>query len=181
MLNWSNRVTKSITFTQEEIDQDLLAQIEVELDRHPHKTFSDLCKEALWQLLNTSTSMLDAKPELPVTTPVTTPATTQSVAPIAPARISSELEQIAQLRRQFYDLEQRLLSHESSRFEAIEQQIQYLAQKLERLEAQPVSHFDLPPSPEPIPEAIESEDDDADQPVEADPLLSRLSQYIDDF
>jgi hypothetical protein len=213
MLNWSNRVTKSITFTQEEIDRDLLAQIEVELDRHPHKTFSDLCKEALWQLLNTPTSMLDAEPGLsvatsvptsvatgvsapvdsPVTTPITTPVAapvvaqvTTSVAPpvttpIAPAGVSIELDQIAQLRRQFYDLEQRMLSSESRRFDAIEQQIQHLERRLALLETQPDSHLGSPPAPEPIPEAIESAGDDAAQPAEADPLLSRLSQYIDEF
>jgi hypothetical protein len=209
MLNWSNRVTKSITFTKEEIDLDLLAQIEVELDRHPHKTFSDLCKEALWQLLNTPTSMLDAEPGLPVATsvptsvatgvsapvdsPVTTPITapvvapvTTSVAPpvktpIAPAGVSIELDQIAQLRRQFYDLEQRMLSSESRRFDAIEQQIQYLERRLALLETQPDSHLGSPPAPEQIPEAIESGGDDAAQPAEADPLLSRLSQYIDEF
>ncbi len=202
MLNWSNRVTKSITFTQEDIDLELLSQIEIELDRHPHKTFSDLCKEALWQLLNTPASSIEAELALSVTTPAVTPISTPAdslatsiiavpistkvAAPVVAAPgTSSEMEQIAQLRRQFYDLEQRLLSRESSRFDAIEQQIQYLAQRLDLLENQPDPHYispnsTPPPSPEPILEAIESADDGALTP-EADPLLSRLSQYIDEF
>ena len=202
MLNWSNRVTKSITFTREDIDLELLSQIEIELDRHPHKTFSDLCKEALWQLLNTPASSIEAELALSVTTPAVTPISTPAdslatsiiavpistkvAAPVVAAPgTSSEMEQIAQLRRQFYDLEQRLLSRESSRFDAIEQQIQYLAQRLDLLENQPDPHYispnsTPPPSPEPILEAIESADDGALTP-EADPLLSRLSQYIDEF
>src|ERR687886_766630 len=51
MFPWSKKITKPVTFNSEVADDTLLAVVETELMKQPHKTFSDLCKEALWQFL----------------------------------------------------------------------------------------------------------------------------------
>jgi hypothetical protein len=57
MFQRSNKTNRSVTFNLEVADQTLLAVIETELAKQPHKTFSDLCKEALWQFLYISESV----------------------------------------------------------------------------------------------------------------------------
>jgi hypothetical protein len=57
MFPWSKKISKSVRFSQELADQSLLAVVETELVKQPHKSFSDLCKEALWQSLCISESV----------------------------------------------------------------------------------------------------------------------------
>jgi hypothetical protein len=51
MFQWLKKVVKSVTFEPEIADESLLAQVENYLEAQPDKTFSDLCKEALWKFL----------------------------------------------------------------------------------------------------------------------------------
>ena len=51
MFQWSKKVVKSVTFNPGVADESLLALVESHLEKQPDKTFSDLCKEALWQSL----------------------------------------------------------------------------------------------------------------------------------
>ncbi len=51
MFQWSKKVVKSVTFNPGVADESLLAVVESHLEQQPDKTFSDLCKEALWQSL----------------------------------------------------------------------------------------------------------------------------------
>ncbi len=46
---WAKK--KSVTFTSDSADQNLLADIEQVLAEHQYENFSDLCKQALWQFL----------------------------------------------------------------------------------------------------------------------------------
>jgi hypothetical protein len=192
MFNWSSRVTKSITFTQEAEDRELLARIEAELDRHPNITFSDLCKEALWQLLNVPSQAV-APSSVPLTVPAATPSTvglngpTPTVSPTdAPLDSPARDEEIARLR---------LLAQQSSRFEAIEQQLQQLAQRLESGETQQAQPSNLSqpaqphgnpssapmPAPSEPPQTVDESRNSPPHSAEADPVISRLSQYLDDF
>lgn len=54
MLWAKNKGNFSVIFTEESADQTLLAAIEKELNSTQYQTFSNLCKQALWQFLSVS-------------------------------------------------------------------------------------------------------------------------------
>ena len=53
---WEKNQKKEVFFTEEAADRQLLAAIEKELNSHKYRTFSNLCKQALWQFLDVSSS-----------------------------------------------------------------------------------------------------------------------------
>lgn len=54
---WSkNNKNYSVSFTEDAADQQLLLAIEKELNGQKYQTFSNLCKQALWQFLSISDS-----------------------------------------------------------------------------------------------------------------------------
>ncbi|HIK04500.1 MAG TPA: plasmid segregation centromere-binding protein ParR [Trichormus sp. M33_DOE_039] len=169
MFQWSKKVVKSVTFNPEVADESLLAVVENYLEKQPDKTFSDLCKEALWQTL----------------------CVPESVKPGLKTAATGAVEQkIDDLQRQVADLEERFFAKESNRLEALERQILQLTQQLAHLAItvteRPVV-YSSPPSAPPAP-AVEVVNPTATTPTypvnppeEVDPLISRLSQYLDDF
>jgi hypothetical protein len=209
MFPWSKKNSKSVTFNSEVADETLLAVVETELLKQPHKTFSDLCKEALWQFLCVPESV---RP---------TPKITQGEQGVTDRQV------VAELQRQLADFEQRFLTRESSRWEAIERQMlgnveqRSLAQEtngLETLERQLMADFEQrllakqasrldaierqlnqlsqqltqlslivkqqPPLAPPSQVATEVEAvtvTPTPAPEIDDPLLSRISALIDDF
>lgn len=162
MFPWSKKTVKSVKFNQEVADQSLLAVVEAELMRQPYKTFSDLCKEALWQFL--------CVPEA-----------------VRPSPKTPQREQPSpDVQRQLADFEQRFFAKESSRLEALERQLNQLSQQVAQLasaiERQPLS--DRLPQPTPLPQqekAVEVTTVASSIPQDVDPMLSRLSQFLDDF
>lgn len=171
MFLWSKKTKKSVTFHPEVADESLLAVVETELVKQPHKTFSDLCKEALWQFL--------CVPESVRPTPT-------------PMQQQMQMEQLlAELQRQLADFEQRFFAKESQRLEAMERQLNQLSQQLAQLsfivnhqpKPEPVIH----PSPKPESPArqyapkAEAESPPTPPAEIDDPLLSRLSAFLDDF
>ena len=57
MALWAkNKANFSVAFTEDAADQTLLAAIEKELAFTKYQTFSNLCKQALWQFLSVSES-----------------------------------------------------------------------------------------------------------------------------
>jgi hypothetical protein len=186
MFPWSKKITKPVTFNSEVADETLLAVVETELMKQPHKTFSDLCKEALWQFL----------------------CVPESVRPTTPK--AGQMEQpVAELKRQLAEFEQRFMaresSRESSRLEAIEPQLnQLLHKESSRLDAierqlhqlsgqlaqlsilvnqQPKSESSRPFVPEVKQEVKQAEAVTSTAPPAEidDPLLNRLSAFLDDF
>lgn len=170
MFPWSKKITKSVTFNPDVADETLLAVVESELAKQPHKTFSGLCKEALWQFLCVPESV---RP---------TPKTVQQE-PVA-----------AELKRLMVDFEQRFFVRESKRLEAMEFKLNQLSQQMAQLSL----IADRQPSPQPptslFPEAesmsrkpptrLAPEAEavaPTPSPVVDDPLLNRLSQVLDDF
>jgi hypothetical protein len=169
MFQWSKKVVKSVTFNPDIADESLLAQIETYLESNPDKTFSDLCKDALWQSL--------CVPESPPKAPQAPQA------PPTAGRTAVE-QQISELQRQVAGLEERFFAKESNRLEVMESQILQLTQQVAQLAmmlnqqastqgatvtvatAEVVNNFI--PVPEP-------------PPVEVDPVISRLSEFLDDF
>mgnify|MGYP006246536211 CR=1 FL=1 len=53
---WEKNQKKEVFFTEEAADKQLLAAIEKELNAQKYQTFSNLCKQAIWQFLYVSSS-----------------------------------------------------------------------------------------------------------------------------
>lgn len=178
MFPWSKKITKPVTFNSEVADETLLAVVETELMKQPHKTFNDLCKEALWQFL----------------------CVPESVRPTTPK--AGQMEQpVAELKRQLAEFEQRFLARESSRLEAIEPQLNQLlnreSSRLDAIERQlhqlsgQLAQLSLIVSQQPksepsrpfVPEVKQAEAVTSTAPPAEidDPLLNRLSAFLDDF
>jgi len=109
MFPWSKKTVKSVRFNQEVADQSLLAVVEAELMRQPYKTFSELCKEALWQFL----------------------CVPEAVRPSQ--KMAQKEQQPPELQHQLADFEQRFFAKESSRSEAIDHQLNQLTQQVTQL------------------------------------------------
>lgn len=155
MFQWSKKVVKSVTFNPEIADESLLAQVENYLETQREKTFSDLCKEALWKVF------------LP-----------ESVKPASKtANITTIEQKIGDMQVQIANFEERFFAQESRRLEAIESQMLQLTQQVAKLTTmlgqQPPTY--IPSQPESQPENNEPE------PQEVDPVISRMSQFLDDF
>ncbi|MBD0263594.1 MAG: plasmid segregation centromere-binding protein ParR [Tolypothrix sp. Co-bin9] len=167
MFKWSKKVVKSVTFNPAVADESLLDLVESHLEKDPEKTFSDLCKEALWQSLCVPESVR------PPTTPA--PAT-------APA---FEEQQIAELQRQVADLEERFFAKESNRLEVMERQLLQLSQQVAQLAIMVHERPIIQPQTQAIsaPQEVVNHTTytPAIPPQDVDPVISRLSQYLDDF
>lgn len=111
-----------VKFVPTEADQDLLLAIERALEDESYKSFSDLCKQALRQLL------LSSSPE--------------------PVSMVAVLEQqLMTLQLQIMQLEQRLQESQSNTVAELEQQIQQLSERVTQLEQQPTSSTPQPEAP----------------------------------
>jgi hypothetical protein len=167
MFQWSKKVVKSVTFNPGVADESLLALVESYLEKQPDKTFSDLCKEALWQSLCVPESVRPG--------------------PKTAAPASNEQPQIAELQRQLADLEERFFAKESNRLGAMEYQLLQLSQQVAQL-AIMVNQRPVIQSPYQATQAVEvvnttstAHNAAAATPQEVDPVISRLSQFLDDF
>lgn len=195
---WANKkLTQSVTFTEDAADQTLLEAIEKELSLTKYQTFSNLCKQALWQFLlsspTTQTPVInnDYRPEITSERPSNPPA---NLKPIEDGLLT--------LQRQLGALERQLQAQKpENKTQQLESQVNQLAQQLAQFQATIASKLDAtteaiaqipsqfpqitspaarpepsrsnappPPPPEPTP-----------NPQEADPLLQRLSSLVDDF
>ncbi len=176
MFQWSKKEVKSVTFNPGVADESLLALVESHLEKNPNQSFSDLCKDALWQALCVPESVRPATK----TTPPPTPSPNSGV---------SE-PQFADLHRQVADLEERFLLRESNRLDVMERQLMQLSQQLAQLaitvtqgitvqvaSTQSGSTGDVFITPSPPAPAIAP----VVAPVEVDPVISRLSLLVDDF
>src|ERR687886_443480 len=138
MFPWSKKIRKSVEFNRGLADLSLLEVVESELEKQPHKTFSDLCKEALWQYLCVPES-------------------------VRPSFRTGSLEQ--QLAQQLAQLAL-IVNQQPTPMPPAQ------LTPVSSAQLTPVSSAQLEPTAEamtPTP------------PQEVDPLLSRLSQVLDDF
>ncbi|MBC5793844.1 plasmid segregation centromere-binding protein ParR [Anabaena aphanizomenioides LEGE 00250] len=162
MFQWSKKVVKSVTFNPEIGDESLLAQVESYLEEQPEKTFSDLCKEALWQALCVPDS---ARPS---------PNT---------AALPME-QQLGELQRQIAGLEERFFAKESNRLQVMESQILQLSQQVAQLAIMVNQAASFQPANSSI-ATVEVVNETASTPdptpQEVDPVISRLSSLVDDF
>ncbi|WP_026788733.1 hypothetical protein [Planktothrix rubescens] len=186
---WPNRKqTQSVTFTEDAADQTLLDAIEQELSQAKYQTFSNLCKQALWQFLLLSKSE-PTPPPPPSETPNPNPP---QVLPILPNLQPLE-ERLFEIKNKLTDLEKKVLADDGTKIEKLETQFHQLTQQvtqlqtsinqklteiatgLETVKSQPVIIMESkPPQPEPEPVSQEAM-------AEVDPLLKRLGSLLDDF
>ena len=168
MALWAkNKANFSVAFTEDAADQTLLAAIEKELALTKYQTFSNLCKQALWQFLSVSESA----------------SSTQSF---------QRLEQrIAELVVKFAEFEHNVSAEELSRLEALEHHLSQLSAQLDQLQGSVNSKFaqvsfaQVSKVVEPGPIESESVADDnlvSDAEVaprrDSGPLLERLSSLL---
>ncbi|MCC3475220.1 MULTISPECIES: hypothetical protein [unclassified Microcoleus] len=167
MALWAkNKANFSVAFTEDAADQTLLAAIEKELAFTKYQTFSNLCKQALWQFLSVSESA----------------SSTDS---------SERLEQgIAELAVRFAEFERNVSAEELSRLQGLEHHLSQLGAQLDQLQGSVDSKFAqvsfAQVSKVVEPDPIESESvandtvSDAEVPPrrESDPLLERLSSLL---
>jgi hypothetical protein len=162
MFQWSKKVVKSVTFNPEIGDESLLAQVESYLEAQPEKTFSDLCKEALWQAL----------------------CVPDSVRP-SPNTAAPQMEQkLGELQRQIAGLEERFFAKESNRLQVMESQIFQLSQQVAQLAIMVNQAASIQPATSSVPTVeVVNEPAPAPDPIpqEVDPVISRLSSLVDDF
>ena len=162
---WANKkLVQSVTFIEgDTADIALLEAIEQELSVAKYQTFSNLCKQALWQFL--FVDQLAPTPES--------------------AQPSSQLEgKLAQLQQQIGELEKNVLTQEQNQFYRVEARLNRMAQQLAQLQAtlnqqppqipQPTPETPVTPTPSPQPQEPEPQSTD-------DPLLNRLGTLLDDF
>ncbi|NEO30916.1 MAG: plasmid segregation centromere-binding protein ParR [Symploca sp. SIO3C6] len=152
-----NKNKKSVIFDQEVADQCLLEVVETELSKQAHKSFSELCKEALWQFLCVPEAL---KPN--------------------PRKEAIE-QQATEVQRQLAELERRLFNKESSRLEAIERQLHLLTQQISQLSVIVNQQQYLEPHQQPPQLESELQTLIPDTTQDADPLLNRLSPLLEDF
>jgi len=173
MFQWSKKVVKSVTFNPGVADESLLDIVERHLEQEPDKTFSDLCKEALWQALCVPESVR----------PAPQPTATATATP----KPQSEVEHhVADLERKFADLEKRFFNRESNRLVTMEQHLTQLSQQVAQLAMVINQGLVVQPSTQSgVPEVFNNTPVPAyevkNPPDEEDPLISRLSELVDDF
>ena len=168
MALWAkNKANFSVAFTEDAADQTLLAAIEKELAFTKYQTFSNLCKQALWQFLSVSESA----------------SSTQSF---------QRLEQrIAELVVKFAEFEHNVSAEELSRLEALEHHLSQLSAQLDQLQGSVNSKFAqvsfaqvskvVEPGPiesEPVADDNLVSDADVAPRRDSDPLLERLSSLL---
>jgi hypothetical protein len=168
MALWAkNKANFSVAFTEDAADQTLLAAIEKELAFTKYQTFSNLCKQALWQFLSVSESA----------------SSTQSF---------QRLEQrIAELVTKFAEFEHNVSAEELSRLEGLEHHLSQLSAQLDQLQGSVNSKFaqvsfaqvSKVVEPDPIePESVADDNLVSDAEVaprrDSDPLLERLSSLL---
>ncbi|MEB3885606.1 hypothetical protein [Lyngbya sp. CCY1209] len=190
---WANKkLTQSVTFTEDAADQALLEAIEKELSLTKYQTFSNLCKQALWQFLSVSGSAPGA----------TTPAATASEAPgdrpfPPPPNLRRIEEGLSKLQTQLAELDRRVQTPtQSHSTEPLEKQVLQLAQQLAQFQTAIAQKLDVatdaiaqasqmsPPTRhngEPPPDAAPAPPPEPPAEEETDPLLKRLSSLVDDF
>jgi len=174
MFQWSSKkVVKSVTFNPGVADESLLDVVERHLEKEPDKTFSDLCKEALWQALCVPESVR----------PDPQPASAPIPKPKPPSEVG---EYVADLERKIADLEERFFTRESNRLATMEQHLTQLSQQVAQLammvnQGSVVQPANQSGTSEVLNNAPVQTYEVNTSHEEEDPLISRLSELVDDF
>lgn len=118
MLWAKNKPNLSVVFTEEPADQKLLEAIDKELTANKYQTFSNLCKQAIWQFLYEA--------------PATQPTNTTNISSVSTSGIEKSISELAQ---KFNLLEQQLAGKESAQLQEMVMQLERLSQQLSKMQA----------------------------------------------
>ncbi|MEM7716823.1 MAG: plasmid segregation centromere-binding protein ParR [Cyanobacteria bacterium P01_A01_bin.68] len=180
MFQWSSKkVVKSVTFNPGVADESLLDVVERHLEKEPDKTFSDLCKEALWQALCVPESVRpDPQPAPSAPKPKPKPKPSSDVSDVG--------EYVADLERKIADLEERFFTRESNRLATMEQHLTQLSQQVAQLAMMVNQGSVVQPANQPVSSEVFNNASVQNYEIntsheEEDPLISRLSELVDDF
>ncbi|MBR8840223.1 MAG: plasmid segregation centromere-binding protein ParR [Stigonema ocellatum SAG 48.90 = DSM 106950] len=180
MFQWSKKVVKSVTFDPGVADESLLGLVESHLEKEPEKTFSDLCKEALWQHLCVPESVR------PSPKTAATPKVEQQIAELQSQLADLEERFFAQESNRLSDLEERFFAQESNRLEIMEHHLMQLSQQVAQLAimVNQVLSFQSPTLSTSAQEVVNTTPTSPNAAIpsqEVDPVISRISQFLDDF
>ncbi|MGL5510817.1 MAG: hypothetical protein ACRDB1_14440 [Microcoleaceae cyanobacterium] len=118
MLWAKNKPNLSVVFTEESADQKLLEAIDKELTANKYQTFSNLCKQAIWQFLYES--------------PTGNTGNTANSIGVSTSGIEKSISELAQ---KFNLLEQQLAGKESAQLQEMVMQLERLSQQLTKMQA----------------------------------------------
>jgi len=193
---WEKNQKKEVFFTEEAADKQLLAAIEKELNTQKYQTFSNLCKQALWQFLyvSSSTELAQSASNLQRLEQRIYEKFNQHFSELAKKFADgeqNEYNQITQLNdltknlsQMNEQLTQMQLSFDAKFVETLEAfkiELVKIEAAINQIEVPIVKSIQEPELTTTKPKEIE-EDLSVEQPItESDPLLQRLTSLIEDF
>lgn len=194
---WEKNQKKEVFFTEEAADKQLLAAIEKELSAQKYQTFSNLCKQALWQFLYVSSSSELAQPasnlqrlEHKIYEQLTQQFSEleKKLASGQPNQLNSQANQLNKLEDSLNKLTQQLTQMQLNFDAQLRETLETFKKELPKIEAAIKTQTESTIKPAWEAEFISSEpekiknDSFVEEPVtEQDPLLQRLSPLLEDF
>jgi uncharacterized coiled-coil protein SlyX len=206
MLWAKNKANFSVIFTEDPADQTLLAAIDRELSLTQYQTFSNLCKQALWQFLSISESggtrssdhrleeriielqekwaEFERKIGSSLSRPLPAPPPNQPVS-LQPLPSFEPLEtRLVELQQQLAKLERDVNAQDLSGLQTLQRQLTEVSQQLSQLQVS-VHNAQFAPAPavEPLPRNhdVEEPSPEEEETAPIDPLLVHLKGIFDDF
>ncbi|MGD1808601.1 hypothetical protein ACP6PL_24630 [Dapis sp. BLCC M126] len=193
---WEKNQKKEVFFTEEAADKQLLAAIEKELNSQKYQTFSNLCKQALWQFLyvSSSTELTQSAPNLQRLEHRIYEKLTQHFSELEKKFASSEsnesnqISQLDDLKKNLSQMNQQLAQLQLNFDAKFLEALQAFKTELPKIEAA-INQIEVPivkttqdqelTSTKPT----ETEEDASieESITESDPLLQRLGSLIEDF
>ncbi len=193
---WEKNQKKEVFFTEEAADKQLLAAIEKELNSQKYQTFSNLCKQALWQFLyvSSSTELVQSASNLQRLEHRIYEKLTQHFSELEKKIASSELNepnqvsQLNDLKKHLSQINQQLAQMQLNFDAKFLETLQVFKTELPKIEAA-INKIELPivkPTQEQELTPTKPTEAEADLSVEesiteSDPLLQRLGSLIEDF
>ncbi|MDJ0516952.1 MAG: hypothetical protein QNJ74_12085 [Trichodesmium sp. MO_231.B1] len=198
---WEKNQKKEVFFTEEAADKQLLAAIEKELNSQKYQTFSNLCKQALWQFLyvSSSTELAQSASNLQRLEHRVYEKLTQHFSELEKKIASNELNesklnepnqvsQLNDLKKHLSKINQQLAQMQLNFDAKFLETLQAFKTELPKIEAA-INKIELPivkPTQEQELTTTKPTEAEADLSVEeskteSDPLLQRLSSLIEDF
>ncbi|MEM1172662.1 MAG: hypothetical protein AAGJ08_27200 [Cyanobacteria bacterium P01_H01_bin.35] len=193
---WEKNQKKEVFFTEEAADKQLFAAIEKELNSQKYQTFSNLCKQALWQFLyvSSSTELAQSASNLQRLEQRIYEKFTQHFSDLEKKFAASELNesnqisQLNDLKRNLSQINQLLTQMQLDFDDKFLEVLQAFKAELPKIEAT-INQIEVPTvqtTQEPELTATKPTEAEADLSVEesiteSDPLLQRLTSLIEDF
>jgi hypothetical protein len=207
MLWAKNKANFSVIFTEDPADQTLLAAIDKELSLTQYQTFSNLCKQALWQFLSISESggtrssdhrleeriielqqkwaEFEGKIGSSLSRPQPAPPPIQPIS-LPPFPSFEPLEtRLIELQQHFAKLERDVNAQDLRSFQTLQRQLTEVSQQLSQLQVS-VNNAQFAPVPIAVEPPVLKDDVEVPSPPPEetsapDPVLSRVMGFLDDF